>query len=522
MNEATKNAKSLVSSITGRGLYLHSNLVLVAGIIPLAVLLALLFLGDKSLWLDEAISVAIALADRSTMWQVISQGEANMGLYYLLLSGWLHLGQNEFVVRSLSVLFAVLTVPTVFAVGSRLFNKQVGLMAALVLAVIPFFVEYSQEARSYSLVLLLSSLSSYLFVQIVRRPSKLILAAYAVTGALAVYAHVFSAFVLAAQAISLPFLHRSAIPWKGLLVSWAAMVVLIIPLAVSILSSSAHNIDWALRPGIRDLYGLFPTFTFGKLLLLAFLIPCLAAFTYAVRHWLKSRTGTKTWHYAFLLSWLFAPIVLAFGISQIKPMFAPHYLIICLPPLALIAAAGIWRMPRRWMSIACLVLLLALSVRQVYYWYTYYEKEDWRGVSSYVLSRAKEGDAVIFYSPDISTGFDYYKGRLSWSAPYPTSVPYFDPVEYPVSNPILNVPVGYAQGGRLPDPDPNLATRLAGYDRVWLILSHDQLMNFELNRQVQSIEMQYALQMKYGMPEYKKFRQIRVFLFTYKEPPVQQ
>ncbi len=488
------------------------NLLLAAGFVAVVVLLTLLYLGGKSLGLDEAISVAIVRSGWPTFWKVISHGEANMGLYYVLLKLWMILGESEFAIRSLSAIFAVLTVPTIFALGYRLYNKRTGLLAALLVTVNPFFIQYAQEARGYSLGLFLASLSTLLFVEIIRRPSKWTWAVYAIVSGLAVYAHALSAFILAAHAVSLLFTGRWRAMLKGFLISWLATAGLVFPLALNILTTSAHNLDWITRPGIKEFVIVFWDFTKSMPLLVLLFVLCLAALVYALKQWSISKAAA--WHDALVLAWLFLPIILVFGISQVKPVFASRYFIICLPPLVILAALGISRIPVRWLSIAGIVVVLALSGLQLRSWYTDYEKEDWRGATEHVLSLAEQGDAIIFYSPDTGTGFDYYESRLPASVQPPAAVPYFDASNYQELNPVFDIPFDYSPGGRQPEPDRALAARLASYSRVWLVLSHDQIHNSKMSRDEQSRMLQDLLQARYGTPAEKDFHLIRVFLYT--------
>jgi len=490
----------------------NPTILFITTVIPLAVVLALLYAGEKSLVLDESISVSIARLDWPDMWQVISHGEANMGLYYILLHFWLNLGESEFVIRSLSAIFAVLAVPTVFTLGSRLFNKHIGLIAALVLTVNPFFIHYAQEARGYSLLLFLVSLSTLLLVMIIKRPSKRLWVAYTFISVLAVYAHVFGALVLVAQAISLALLRRWEIPVRGLLFSWAATVLLVLPLAFSILTNSTHNLDWQASPGLTELFDVFLSFTQGAPLLAAsFVLGCLALF-WAMKQWLGSRSSIETWHYALILSWFFCPILIAFCISQVKPVFIAWYFIVCIPALAFLISIGVFRLPRMWLSVAGLVIILALSA--VDSWYADYEKEDFRGVTAYVLSRTEPGDAIMFYSPVINTGFDYYLTRTSSPVHLPTLVPYYDPEKYEAMNPVYDIPADFSPGGEMPEPDDALALRLEEYGRVWLVLSHDNIVNTKVNRKAQSQMIQELLGLEYGTPEEKDFELIQVLLFT--------
>ena len=49
-----------------------------------------------------------------------------MALYYVLLRGWIHLGDSEFMVRALSVLMGVLTIPAIYYLGKQLFDRPTG------------------------------------------------------------------------------------------------------------------------------------------------------------------------------------------------------------------------------------------------------------------------------------------------------------------------------------------------------------------------------------------------------------
>ena len=87
--------------------------------------------------------------------------QGNMTLYYFLLRAWIHLGDSEFVVRSLSVLFGVLTIPAVYFLAARLFDRPTGLTSAALLSVHSFHIHWSQETRAYTLLTLLLVLATY-------------------------------------------------------------------------------------------------------------------------------------------------------------------------------------------------------------------------------------------------------------------------------------------------------------------------------------------------------------------------
>src|SRR3974377_1043484 len=84
---------------------------LVATISALGAALRFHDLGRRSLWFDEGVSVGIARLDWYNFARILWGREANMALYYLVLRLWLQLGGEEAFIRSLSVVFAVATIP---------------------------------------------------------------------------------------------------------------------------------------------------------------------------------------------------------------------------------------------------------------------------------------------------------------------------------------------------------------------------------------------------------------------------
>ena len=68
--------------------------------------------------------------------------------YHLLLHLWMTLfGTSLFALRFLSLIFGVFATIIIYLLGRRLFNEEVGLISALILAISPLNIEYSQEAR---------------------------------------------------------------------------------------------------------------------------------------------------------------------------------------------------------------------------------------------------------------------------------------------------------------------------------------------------------------------------------------
>jgi uncharacterized membrane protein len=517
-------------------IYSHLNLYVLclAAITTLSAVLSLIFLGEKSFWDDEAISTAIARSDWSNFWRIIFLYEVNMSLYHVLLKLWINFGQNEFVIRSLSVVFSVLTIPVMYALGSLLFNKRAGLLAALLMAINVFFIRYAQEARGYSLLLLLTTLSTYFFVFALHKSSKWIWAAYVVFSVFAMYTHVFALFVIATQATSLLLLKIKDIPFKGLIISWIGIGLLVLPLAVYYVTQNPTNLDWAEPPGRRMFLYLFMQLTGGNLLmgltggrifwgfgaaqyfaLAVYFVLCLVTLVHAVKIWFVKRTSYETWHYGMILLYLFLPITIVWFISQVKPMFTFRYFIICLTPLMLLSAFGISHIARKWLFIVSLMLVLVVSAFGLNTWYTKIQKTDFKGATAYVLSMSEEADAVIFFAPTIRTGFEYYKDKTQLPGNIPAAEPYYDPDVYDTI-PFIYIPEGFGIGGSQPEPDVNLPDRLSKYSHIWLLLS---FVDSALETTQQSEDIETSLKSRFELTDERKLAGIRVFRFTNTEYP---
>jgi len=399
---------------TGLERYVSTTPYIQLSILILAALLRLLQLGTESLWYDEAVAVAIVRLDWEAFWKVLSHFEANMGLYYCLLRLWINLGESEFVLRSLSALAGVLAVGLVYVLGKRLFDTRVGLIGAALLATHSFHIQYSQEARGYSLMVLLTALSSLFFLRAIEHSSRNDWAGYILTATLAVYTHFFSVLVLGAHWVWLILVRRRNIPWRGFLVAVLAISMLLVPLAIFALARGTGQISWIPRTRPHDAYWLFNSLVGGgRLLLLAYFVPCSIAFLCTLKAWVQWKELSKIWSCAFLLSWFFVPLVAGIGISLWKPVLVDRYFIICLPPLVLLAAVGISQIRPSWISGVSLIVLLSLSARADLRYYSHPHKEDWRGATAYVVSHAFPKDGILFYNGRARFGFDYYIRRLN-------------------------------------------------------------------------------------------------------------
>jgi len=486
----------------------NNNYFVITLVVLLASILMLLYLGKKSLWQDEALSVMLAKQDWETFWLVLSK-RTNMNLYHMMLHWWVKIGQSEFVVRGLSVIFALATVPVLYALGTRIFGSRAGIIAALLLTVNAFFIHYAQEARSYSLVLLLVTLSSYFFVISIERPSWRSWIGYVICSVLAVYSHLFAVFVLLTHGVSLVFLRRRDVQWRSLLISVAAIIFMTLPLSIKlsikVLGGEKLGLSWIPQPNSFSLLRVFYHLAGGRLLLLlGYFFLGLNALILAIRTFVKFKRSLESWHYFFILTLLFVPIILSFSYSFYKPILWPRYLIICLPPLILSASVGLSNLQdrSRKLFVASLIIMLILSGSGLINWYTGYDKEggeDWRQATRYVLSRVQTGDTIFFEPPYASLPFDYYLHRLNTNGKIPDSI-YYSSETYVTS--------GF-QKRRPPVFDERFLEQLPRqYKRFWIVGR-----NLPQLRNDQRSIILTSLQRKYKLLESQQFKKITILLY---------
>jgi len=137
-------------------------------ILLLAFGLRLVRLGDANLWWDEALAiwgVRKGLLD-VTLW---TASDVHPPLYFWSLWAWVQfVGESEFAMRALSVVFGVLTVAVVYSLGTLIAGRTTGSLASLFTALSRYHIWWSQEMRMYVLAGLTGVLSLYLFTRWVR------------------------------------------------------------------------------------------------------------------------------------------------------------------------------------------------------------------------------------------------------------------------------------------------------------------------------------------------------------------
>ncbi len=178
----------------------RNSTLLVGCIVAVGVALRFLGLGNESFWYDEGYSVFFSEGGPLDVVRATYGQENNPPLYYILLSIWRTLfGSSDIAIRSLSAAIGCGLIWVTFIAARQFFDASTGVLAAALVCLSVFQIEYSQEARAYALLAVLSTASMYYFGKLWSDTSLHTTIPYVLCSALLLYTHVFGVFILAAQ-----------------------------------------------------------------------------------------------------------------------------------------------------------------------------------------------------------------------------------------------------------------------------------------------------------------------------------
>ncbi|MEA2432025.1 MAG: mannosyltransferase [Thermoleophilaceae bacterium] len=373
--------------------------LILAALAAVAAALRFTRIGHQSFWLDESYTVDLVQRPFGDMLSGVASTESTPPLYYALAWLWAKVfGHGEAGLRSLSAVFGTLTVPVAWRAAREWFDSpRAGLVAAALVAVNPFFVWYSQEARSYSLLVLMAALS---LLFLARRAY----AWWAVTAALALLTHYFAAFLLVPEAIWLLWSARERAARLAVGAAGAVGAALI-PLAIHQrdLGHTSFIADLSLRIRVTDLPKKLVTGELGTPTPLIGPLAGLIAVA-AILYALRSRPARV------LVAMAAAAALLPLLLTVVGADYVlPRNLIAVYVPIVLVAAAGL--AGRIGLAGAGVICAVALVVNVEVASDVKLQRDDWRGAAK-ALGRAPETRVVIVTPVYAKKPLRLYAGSL--------------------------------------------------------------------------------------------------------------
>jgi mannosyltransferase len=417
-------------------------------ILALALAIRLYHLGQQSFWLDETYSWFRANLSLGESLESVILGPP---LYYVFIRPVVLLGQGEFVLRFSSASVGVVGVAITYQLGRLLAGRRTGLLAALLCAVNPFHVWYSQEFRFYALVYLLSGLLLYLFLQLLEGKGNWI--AFTVISIVAYLVHYFTLLLTIAQFVYFVLtLRRRYRIFRRWVVAQAIAGLVLGGWVLSAVGRGqvAIGVGWIPRPSVVS-----PLLTLSNLALLytgPWMSPMLAGMLLVGACFLLSLQVKH--RRLILLLWLFVPVLFSLLISWFlgRNFYVDRYFMPALPAYLLLLARGMLQIRWKWLRAVMIFAMVGLALVRT--WHVYFDpklaRHDVRGAVQYVESHLEGEDRLVIVSPETIVQIYYYASD-------------FDALDWT-----------YILGRSEADPWPAIT---AGADRIWLLVENPNYSN---------------------------------------------
>ena len=376
-------------------------------IVLLGIVLRFSGLTVQSYWVDELFTLFSADPHdtlKETLVRIFDD-LVHPPVYNVLLWIWFKLfGFTEYVGRSFSAFIGTLGIISMYYLGKEIFNKHIGLYAAILASVNYFLIYFSQEARSYSLLFLVSVLSYLYLFKALRTQKKLHISLYITFTILVIYTHYFGFFLAGSQLFVFIYYilfvtqNRKKLIQLGLF-SMIIISMMTVPLLYYILSNSTEiateRMGWCPIPTSDFVITYFRVYFANRYL--SIVLALLLLFLAFKLYFKKIRNPHMVY---MLIIWIGISYFLPYIKSIISdPLLTPRYTIVVLPAILLLIALSIDSIKNIKMKYIILLFIilasLGLLVRKQYY--SKPIKEEWRKIA---LSMIEDTDNYPIYTPD--------------------------------------------------------------------------------------------------------------------------
>jgi mannosyltransferase len=327
--------------------------------------------------------------------------------YYMFMHFWTSVfGDSEFWMRAPSLLAVSIAVGIAAELGRRLFSPGVGLLAGLLLVLVPQLSRYAQDARAYGFAFLFATLATFLLYRALQRPAWSRWIPYAVVVTLVGWAHILGLLVLVAHAYAVLSRWRAQRdrPLLRWLIVTPVAVVPVLPFVYLGLTQRGSQLDWIPPMSLSQVWAA-PGAIFGSAAAGLLLI----GLAFAVR-------GPDRRVVRELAVLAVVPPVLLIAVSFAGPsLWVPRYVLFVVPAVALLAAAALrgLRLP----ALGVIVLLAAVGVpaQHEVRGKVSHMGADFRTVARVIAADQQPGDVIVYGAHgtwSLRAGIDYQlRGR---------------------------------------------------------------------------------------------------------------
>jgi 4-amino-4-deoxy-L-arabinose transferase-like glycosyltransferase len=384
-----------------------ASTAVLAGLIVLALVLRYWRLGDWNFQATEIFTLRDSLNPRFS-----NPRPLGYFLNYVLVRPFRPL--DEFGLRFLPALFGALAIPVFYLVSRRLIGTRAALFGTLLLTVSPVLVMYSQLARYWSLVFLLSAVSPYALYLGFRERNPRALVLGFVTGVFAALAHPVAVLPLGGLAVWAVVTYvrpgdlarlwtQRAVRWGTALAALAAVVIMarFVPILHNWIAMHDKHPggQFLLRPVKPGLKQIFYLLAFVESLTLPL------ALIGVVGIYLLWRERDRS--LALLLTCLTAFPVLTLTLISLRAPVSTYYLLPVVPVFFMGAGVFIdglfevdWKLRPHWLLPATVTaIVIVAGVPTLISDYRDGRRYDFRGMARWLAPRIAPGDIVFSDQP---------------------------------------------------------------------------------------------------------------------------
>jgi Dolichyl-phosphate-mannose-protein mannosyltransferase len=175
---------------------------------------------------DEALAIFVARGSLPHVLHTVLAERGGAPLHFVLVWAVVHAGGGLAAVRAISLVFAVASVPAIALLATRLADRAVGVVAALLAAGSWVLLFHGIYGRMYSLFLLTSTLSFLAMISALDRGGRRRFALWALAMLATLASHPYAVLVLVAQAVY-TLLRRERL--RAAAMAFAAVAVCAVP-----------------------------------------------------------------------------------------------------------------------------------------------------------------------------------------------------------------------------------------------------------------------------------------------------
>lgn len=310
-------------------------IIITGGIFLINLVLKVFIVYGKSLYGDEPFTLYFAQQPFSNIIDRLVN-DSNPFFHPFILHVWVKLfGVTAFSGKLLSAIFSSLTAALLFKLFFKRFGIVMPIIASALFTISEINLFYAQEIRAFALVGLFTTISVYLFFEVLFNPKKHHIVTLGIVNLLLVMTH-YAAFLLpVTEGFAILFFMRSH--KKGVLYFIYSQVLALLLFAPWFVYAVVNNIpeagkSWIPVPAWINLRYLIVKLTTQKLLIVyAILFVISGVFIFLQRH--TKFIPHRIYLVLFLFFWM--PVLLNFAISQNTPIMISRYLLFTTIPFYL-------------------------------------------------------------------------------------------------------------------------------------------------------------------------------------------